>query len=197
MENKNLKWITTCHMILMVIMAIISFASIVILLGVKSLLPEAIVAVSKDMPIVFISYVLVLVFTFLSLVCGIIYIKKGYTKQAAVYYKAFLVFTVLSNVISACAVVLYQGFDLAFVFKIIKTILLLVLIFYKDMGERNTWIIFALAIAFDLVYDLFFDVTRNGMIQILILTVTRLLTMGTIGLAIRGKYEDKHSRGSK
>ena len=78
-----------------------------------------------------------------------------------------------------------------------KIILLLLLGFGKDLGERKTWTIFYILLAVDglkLVLAIFnmlgigFDFSFMGY-------VTALIADGTIGLAIRGKYENKKARG--
>lgn len=195
MNNKKLKILTICHLVLMVIMALVSLATVLLLaFGLSSLsLSLAKIAAQKGPALT--SYMIVLILNFLALVAGIIYIVKGYSKAAAKYYRIFIIFTVLSNLASALASILYQGLDVAFVFKIVKILLLLLLVFGKDLGETNTWVVFGAAIVADLAYDFFFDPVQGGAIHFLALTITRLLCMGTIGFSIYGKFEDKKARG--
>lgn len=195
MNNKKLKILTICHLVLMVIMALVSLVTVLLLaFGLSSLsLSLAKIAAQKGPALT--SYMIVLILNFLALVAGIIYIVKGYSKAAAKYYRIFIIFTVLSNLASALASILYQGLDVAFVFKVIKILLLLLLVFGKDLGKTNTWVVFGAAIVADLAYDFFFDPVQGGAIHFLALTITRLLCMGTIGFSIYGKFEDKKARG--
>ena len=197
MNEKSMKLITNCHLFLMIAMALFSLVAALVLLFARNIIPEAsAVAIAQAGPVVNV-YGIVLILNFLSLLCGFIYIQKGYSKQAANYYKAFIAFTVAANIASLIAGVMYQGFDLGTVTKIIKIALLLVLAFGKDLGEKKTWTIFGIAVVADLAYDLFFKLTQEGVLPAILLALTRLLCMGTIGLAIRGKYEDKKERGTK
>ena len=135
------------------------------------------------------------------LVSGALYLLKGYTKRAAGFYKAFLILH-----IAVCALTIY--IDLSF-YKVnalmiaisavnaMKAIVLLILAFGKDLGRRRTWNLFYVLLALDIVKLIFaivnmanigFDFSFMGY-------VTALIADGTIGLAIRGKYEDKSARG--
>ena len=195
MNKKKLTILTSCHLVLMVIMALVSLVTVILLtFGINSL-PASLAKIAAQKGPALTSYVIVLIINFFALIEGIIYIRKGYSKEASKYYRIFIILTVLSNLVSAVASVLYQGLDIAFVFKIIKILLLLLLVFGKDLGEKNTWVVFAAAIVADLIYDFFFDPVQGGFIHFLALTITRLLCMGTIGFSIYGKFEDKKSRG--
>lgn len=79
---------------------------------------------------------------------------------------------------------------------VVKTIALLVLVFVKDLGKRNTWIVFCILIFVDLVGGLSY-LGDAVVAQRLIATLSRLTMDGSIGLAIRGKYADKDARGTK
>ncbi len=135
------------------------------------------------------------------LVAGALYLLKGYTKQAAGYYKAFLILH-----IAVCALTIY--IDLSFykvnammiaisIVNACKAVILLILAFGKDLGKRRTWNLFYMLLALDIVKLILacvnmagigFDFSFMGY-------VTALIADGTIGLAIKGKYEDKHARG--
>lgn len=195
MDNKKMKILTSCHLVLMVIMALISLVTMLLLVFGMNSLPESLAKIAAQKGPALTSYIVVLFLNFFALVAGIVYIKKGYSKAAAEYYRIFIILTVASNFISALASVLYQGFDIAFIFKIVKIMLLLLLVFGKDLGQTNTWIIFVATIVADLIYDFFFDPVQGGYIHFLALTITRILCMGTIGFSIYGKFEDKKARG--
>lgn len=197
MNEKSIKLITNCHLFLMIAMALFSLVAALVLMFARNIIPEAdLAAIVQAGPVINV-YGIVLILNFLSLACGIIYIQKGYTKAAANYYKAFIVFAVLSNVASLIAGVMYQGFDVAAIAKIVKIVLLLVLVLVKDLGEKKTWTIFGCIVVIDLAYDFLFKLTQEGILPAIALALVRLLCMGTIGLSIRGKYEDKKERGTK
>ncbi|WP_035768700.1 hypothetical protein [Butyrivibrio sp. NC2002] len=135
------------------------------------------------------------------LIVGILYLVKGYTKRAAVYYKLFLILNV-----AVCILTIF--IDLCFyrvtiwmitisVLNVCKIILLLLMAFGQDLGEKRTWQIFYMLLAADglkLILAIInmvgigFDFSFLGY-------VTALISDGTIGLAIRGKYENKKMRG--
>lgn len=80
---------------------------------------------------------------------------------------------------------------------VLKVIVLLILGVAKDLGKRNTFILFAVLIVVDLL-AVFFYVRYDGIaLAVLASTVTRLLMDATIGLSICGKYADKAARGTK
>lgn len=147
------------------------------------------------------SNVFLMLFILAMLVVGTLYLIKGYTKQAAAYYKLFLILNV-----AVCVLTIFV--DLFFyrvtawmiaisILNVCKIILLLLLAFGKDLGEKKTWALFYILLAADGMKLIFaivnminigFDFSFAGY-------VTALISDGTIGLAIRGKYDNKKSRG--
>lgn len=135
------------------------------------------------------------------LIFGTLYLIKGYTKRAAGYYKLFLILNV-----AVCVLTIF--IDLSFykvsmwmiaisLLNACKTVLLIVLAFGKDLGEKKTWTVFYVLLAVDCLKLIFaiinmigvgFDFSFAGY-------VTALISDGTIGLAIKGKYDNKKSRG--
>lgn len=135
------------------------------------------------------------------LIVGTLYLIKGYSKRAAVYYKLFLFLNVavcvLTIFIDLCFYRANTWMLIISVLNTCKIILLLLLACGKDLGEKKTWSLFYILLAADgikLVLAIFnmisigFDFSFAGY-------VTALISDGTIGLAIRGKYENKKSRG--
>ena len=136
----------------------------------------------------------------IALIFGFIYLWRGYEKKAARYYKLFLASMVLACTLACVANVLVSGFTISIHLMIVKVIVLLVLIFVKDIGEKNTWILFVIMAVIDLVLGsgfLFPSNLRGMTLYKSISALSRLLVDGTIGFAIRGKYADKASRGTK
>ncbi|WP_044913544.1 hypothetical protein [Butyrivibrio sp. WCE2006] len=135
------------------------------------------------------------------LIVGILYLVKGYTKQAAVYYKLFLILNVavcvLTIFIDLCFYQVNIWMIIISVLNVCKTILLLLMAFGKDLGEKKTWTIFYMLLTADGIklilaiinmVSIGFDFSFAGY-------VTALISDGTIGLAARGKYENKKMRG--
>ena len=140
---------------------------------------------------------------FSMLMMGAVYIIKDYSKQASVFYKAFLFLHVGVCVLSIIVNLVYYTVNpLMIVICILygfKALDLLILVFWKDLGQKRTWILFYVILGLDIValilavinmVNIGFDFSFTGYI-------TALIADGTIGLSVRGKYENKASRGSK
>ncbi len=137
------------------------------------------------------------------LIMGAVYIIKDYSKQAAVFYKAFMFLHVGVCVLSIIInLVFYTVTPLMIVICIlyaIKATDLLILVFRKDLGSKKTWILFYVIFGLDIaslilalinMLNVGFDFSFTGY-------VTALIADGTIGLSVKGKYENKSARGSK
>ena len=140
---------------------------------------------------------------FSMLIMGAVYIIKDYSKQASVFYKAFLFLHVGVCVLSIIVNLVYYTVNpLMIVICILygfKALDILILVFWKDLGQKRTWILFYVILGLDIValilavinmVNIGFDFSFTGYI-------TALIADGTIGLSVRGKYENKASRGSK
>ncbi|MCR4590119.1 MAG: hypothetical protein K5668_04810 [Lachnospiraceae bacterium] len=139
----------------------------------------------------------------LMLLTGVLYLVHGYKKNAAVYYKAFLLLLVLVNLMVIILDILYAEKTPLVVIKCVlyavKIILLLLMAFGKDLGREKTWLLLYVVVGLDIaamivvliiLFTTTFDFSLVGIIA-------ALLADATIGLAIRGKYADKDSRGTK
>ncbi len=135
------------------------------------------------------------------LIVGILYLVKGYTKKAAVYYKLFLILNVAVCVLTIFIDLFFYKVNIWMiiisVLNVCKIILLLLMAFGKDLGEKKTWTIFYMLLTADglkLILSIInmlsigFDFSFAGYI-------TALISDGTIGLSVRGKYENKKMRG--
>ena len=140
---------------------------------------------------------------FSMLIMGAVYIIKDYSKQASVFYKAFLFLNVGVCVLSIIVNLVYYTVNPLMIAICIlygfKALDLLILVFWKDLGQKRTWILFYVILGLDIValilavinmVNIGFDFSFTGYI-------TALIADGTIGLSVRGKYENKASRGSK
>ena len=213
MKEKKLSPLMVCHLALTALLVIMSVAAIVSLLSGSILSGAALPAHYKT------SMVLGMVLNLINVIAlcsGITYILEGYSKRAAAMYKVFLLLTAVSTlfyaVTAASAMTAQPPFDAAgsvshtqYIVHIIlrailinaaKILLLLVLAFGKDLGKRNTWIIFSVILVLDIIFSVLWK-TPDNLVFVRITTVfSRLVMDGTIGLAIRGKYADKDARGT-
>ena len=137
------------------------------------------------------------------LIMGAIYIIKGYSKQAAVFYKAFLFLhvgvCVLSIIVNLFFYTVTPLMVIICILYAIKAADLLLLVFGKDLGSKNTWILFYVILGLDVaslilsainMMNVGFDFSFTGY-------VTALIADGTIGLSVKGKYDNKEARGSR
>lgn len=138
-----------------------------------------------------------------ALIAGYIHLRSGYQKTKADYYKAFLLLTALSYIFAMIYQVLTNGFDIAVVFRIVYIAILFVLAFAKDVGEKNTWLLFYILLASDQIALILrlIDILPasrpvNTNIALIIMVVTTRVLLGSIGLSIYGKYADKQNRGT-
>ena len=136
------------------------------------------------------------------LLTGILYLLHGYKKNAAVYYKTFILLLVLVNLMVIILDVIYTTLTILIIVKsvlyAIKIILLLLLAFKKDLGREKTWIIFNMVVVVDiaaLVLMLIITFTGSFDFGSIMGVIAALVADATLGLAIHGKYADKKSRG--
>ena len=138
----------------------------------------------------------------LMLITGILYLVHGYKKNAAVYYLAFILLLVLVNVLVVLIDVLYTQMTPLIIIKCIlysaKIIVLLIMAFGKNLGQKITWTLLYVVVALDIagMIVMLIYMFQNGFDFAMIGVVAAIVADVTIGLAIRGKYEDKESRGS-
>jgi hypothetical protein len=131
-----------------------------------------------------------------ALCCGIIYLLNDYSKKASVYYKAFLLLTATGSIINSYACYTYRGFGLSTALFFIKVMILVTMTFWDDLGKRNTWIIVAILTGIDL-FIAFTGNPNENLTYKLVFLFYKLITDGTIALAVQGKYADKEKRGTE
>ncbi len=137
------------------------------------------------------------------LITGVLYLVRGYQKNAAAYYKAFLVLLVIVTFMVTLLDILYTEMNVLIIIKnflyIAKIILLLSLAFWKDLGRRKTWMLFNIVLMLDfaVLIVMLINMMQNGFDFALMGIISALVADATIALAIRGKFVDKDSRGSR
>ena len=186
--------ITIAHLILMLLMALGTIG------GAVNFIIGAIGSATAKETFSNLANILLMAVILLTILMGALYLLKGYKKQAAVYYKLFLLFHVC-----VCALTIF--IDLYFyqvnflmivicVLNAIKLVGLLILTFAKDLGSR-TWILFYVILGLDAMQLILAVINMAGIGFDFSFTgyVTALIMDGTIGLSISGKYRDKKARG--
>ena len=176
--KKKFSPLVICHLALMALEVIITIVSLIMILRTNK-------AVSLG--------ICLGITNIAALVFGVIYILKGYTKAAANYYKAFIALLLINTFLNI-VIGFNQEQTLRFALKGIKVLILFALVFGKNFGKRNTWILFSIMLVIDICLP-FIYTTGNGTYT-LIGVLSELLMDGTVGLAIRGKYADKDARGT-
>ena len=180
-----------CHLILMILLAIVSVVSVVTML-----FQERSASFQEYFDILKVGTYLFALLNVAALVCGIIYLMSGYSKKAANYYKAFIVLAALFNAVTIYTTFVSQGFGIGVIMMIVKVLLLLTLAFWPNLGKRNTWILFGIMLLIDVLFGILFGSDSSVAVYRFILVLSKLVMDGTIGLAIRGKYQDKAARGT-
>ena len=137
------------------------------------------------------------------LVTGVLYLWKRYDKQAAGWYKTFLLLQVAVSVLTIIIDVFFSKLNTLLITRsslyVGKTVLLLILALWKDLGKKKTWILFCVLLALDIcgLLAAIIFMSKHGFDFSFVGFITALIADGTIGLAIRGKYADKDARGTK
>ena len=200
--KKKLSPLMICDLVLMVLLLVFSLVCVVMIFGgLKPAPPQY----SDSEKTAWYVYGAVNLVNLLALACGIVYICKGYSKQAAGYYKAFMFLLAVASIpniivnilISQGSSAILQSLPLSIAIMVFKAAILLLLVFWKDLGRRNTWILFFVLLILDIIYGfLFGDI--SGIRAFRVVTIlSRLVTDGTIAIAIYGKFADKVRRGRK
>ena len=208
MKEKKFTPLMWCHLALMAVLTITSIVAAIFLLAGAGTIDTTEVGSWKT-SIVFVACVNVA--NAAALIAGVIYLLKGYRKDAANYYKAFIMLIAVAATFSALASVFIKQSDaatdstiiasntahiLGILFMVTKVVLLSVLAFKPDLGKRNTWIIFGVILAIDLIFGFLYQSPSNMTAYRFATVLPRLFMDGTIGLAIKGKYDDKDARGT-
>ena len=107
----------------------------------------------------------------------------------------------LSVIFPIVSLIRSSGFSLAFLDCVARFVLLLVLGFGKDLGEKNTWIIFYMYVALELLAAPLSIMAGNPSLSSPVAlggyVVVRLIDAGILGLCILAKYRDKRTRESQ
>lgn len=181
----------TCHFVMMGILAVFNAVTLVMLIKDHN---------NNLHPIL---DMLLYAFQTLALVFGIIYLRSRYRKQYAVFYKLFLFFLVVGYLCSIISRVMGNGLMFATIIQIIWIAGLLILTFWPNLGKRNSWILYTVLFVLQVIWAISTVMVNSNQFSrsefifaVLAVVFSRLLILGSIGLALKGKYDDKDARGT-
>lgn len=184
--------LTTFHLVSMAILALTNVASAIVFISSAT---PAMAAENNTTVLAIASYGCLNIINALALICGIAYLLQGYSKESGYLYHGFMLLTAIACVCTTAGVILAQGFGFSVIVLIAKIFILFALAYGKDLGERNTWALFSVLVALDVLLVILFG-SGGVLIYRIVTTLTRLFIDSTIGLAILGKYRDKAARGT-
>lgn len=181
MDAKKLDIISKVHMLLLLALIVVNF--VVIINGITA----------SDLDTI---HAVITVLRLFTMAAGLYYIGLGYMKDASSFYKLYLALYALSNLTILVMLIMRNAGPIAIAFKVIVTVMSLVLVFVKDLGKQVTWVLYALLLGSELIVMLpFFGI---GMTTASLKDkLSDLVMAGTVGLMINGKYIDKDARGAK
>lgn len=130
----------------------------------------------------------------LTLGFAICYLVKGYTKSGTIYYKLFLVFFVALTAMTVIKPITH-GQTVVIIPHVLSFFILLVLTFWKNLGEKRSWILYSLLVLVQIAITIpaLFSKNTSRMLDM----ISHLMLIGTYGFMLKGKYEDKKERGHK
>ena len=142
--------------------------------------------------------IFIYIFALVNIVClalGVVYILNGYEKKAALYYKGFMIAALVLTAMTVVYLIIKDKITISLFLCAIKVALLAIITFWKNLGKKYTVIVFFVIVAFDVV-SLIEGIVTQASIGGYADVAIRLVTDGTIGLNIKGKYADKDARGT-
>ena len=197
---RKLTPLMTIHLILMIALVFFHLASTIVNIGVIGFSAEEINQSGRTIirlrGIFNIANIVALIF-------GIMYVWNQYSKNAARYYKAFLLLHIIQTLLligldatSATSLDYFSAGALALLGM--KVLFLMIVLFWRDFGESNTWKLFFILLFLDIAGSVLTIFSSTGSLAFRIGgSVSRLVLDGTIALAINGKYADKARRGTE
>lgn len=197
LSDKTFNTLSKIQKVLLVIMAIASIiVGILLVLAARGF-------TDFDSKIITYNFALTNLVIAIAMICGFIYVNKGYSKQASGYYKAMMCFYAFTAFVPIVTLFKVVGFSLVIIVTILRFVLLLILAFGKDLGKKNTWIIFYIVLILELIFGLLITPSsaQDSIMTVssgyaFSVSIARLVIAGVIGLCIEAKYRDKDARGT-
>ncbi len=132
---------------------------------------------------------------FLTLACALYYLAMDYEKDSAPFYKAFMFLYALSGIVRVVFFARHSTGILPLCSAVIAVIATLILTFAKNLGKKNSWIVYAVLMVAEVL--LLFSFNPAGSSSALVTSkISDILIAGTLGLMLNGKYMDKDARGT-
>ena len=135
----------------------------------------------------------------IALVSGLFYAFYGYKKEAAKYYKLFMILTLITFVSSVASHLPYFAkatFNTCAAFARIIPIALLT--FKKDFGKKNSIICACVVFACSLLILIgSIVITRISTPYNIVLSLNQVLLSAIVIIFVEAKYADKDARGTK
>ena len=134
-----------------------------------------------------------------ALVASIFYLLSGYKKNSASYYKITIGLLMLAQALYIVNMFYSNMMIAEILLHVISLILIVVLASVKDFGKKNSNIVVILLALCRIVLLIisYNHLSSLGNLSItnLCTEISNLLFVGTIGLMVDAKYEDKRERG--
>ena len=138
------------------------------------------------------------VIVIIALAFGLFYAFYGYKKEAAKYYKAFMVLSLISYVVSAISHLPYFANAKVRTFAAFARIIpLIFLSFKKDFGKKNSVICASVVFICSLI-NLIGTIMKLNFAPVYILSSLNQVLLSAITIIfVEAKYADKEARGTK
>ena len=151
------------------------------------------------------SYVATSCFIVISIICGLIYAISGYKKNAAKYYKGFMLLQLVTRIVDAFNDLystityadVYGSSYYTTVFKFIIVICVAILAFAKDFGKKKSFIVVYISLICDVAVFIRILIAYSDIITDIALTFMYLVLSIITTIFVEAKYIDKESRGAK
>lgn len=199
LSDKTFNTLSKIQKVLLVIMAIASIiVEILIVLKARDIADFGLKIINYNFALTNLVFAI-------AMICGFIYVNKGYSKQANGYYKAMMCFYAFSFLVPVVTLFRVSVISPDVLVAILKTVLLLILAFGKDLGKKNTWIIFYSFLVLEMISGPMIALIpeQNGITPVFVFSgysfsasIARLVIAGVLGLCIEAKYRDKDARGT-
>lgn len=139
------------------------------------------------------------IFNILALVAGIFYLLLNFTKNSALVYKLYVYILTLFYIFNTVSNQVSEFNMLTLVCGIISVAVLLVLAFWKDLGEMISLLLYIVLVTSVVIWQITILFLTPGLFSIerLVYLIVTLVPLGTLGIMITLKYADKKQRLSK
>ena len=130
-----------------------------------------------------------------ALFCEFFYFLNDYSKSGAVYYKWFIRLIAVSYLLDIVMIILFSLHPVLIPLRLASAFALLYMSYKKDLGKKNCWKLFAVIFVVEILLSAL-SLAQSFTTLTAVLAVNNLLLTGSLGLMIKGKYDDKDARGT-